>query len=287
MSDGSDGFYFESDQEIGYNNLNFFEGVEGGEEKGMEEEKEDGIDEDEKESKSFIPIKPLENRTTGLTGNNEFIIEEIKVNQNENNTKKKRKRKRKSDDEGNQNENKGKKTRGDNIFKQIKIHGINFSFDTLNELMDKVEFNSFIKFDKNKINDDFKSRVEQEYNLAIIGKSIRDIIYDYHKDKDKDDTNIKVIEKFKEYVVEKKIENNNFVLMFNRFLDTKFSEIIKIFNMSKEEYKNKFDLENNFLLESKDKIKNKNDLKDLIVYGVSHYLKEKKKRKNKKKINIH
>ncbi len=279
MFDGSDGFHFEFDEEIGSNNLNYFEEVKEEEKKEIEKKKEDKIDEDKKESKSLIPIKPLEIRTTGLTGNNEFIIsiEEIKVNQNENNTKKKRIRK--SDDEENQNENNEKKIRGDNIFKQIKIHGINFSFDTLNELMNKVKFNSFNRLNKNKINDDFKQTVQKDYNLEILGKSIRDIIYDYHKDV----TNIKVIEEFEEYVVEKKIEFNNFVLMFNRFLDTKFSEIIKIFNMSKEEYKNTFDLENNFLLECKDKIKNKKDLKDLIEFDVSVYLNKKIKRENKKK----
>ncbi len=108
----------------------------------------------------------------------------------------------------------------------------------------KLDLIVLLDLKKNKINDDFKNTVQKDYNLAILEKTIRNIIYDYHKD----DTNIKVIEKF---VVERKIVNNNFVLMFNSFLDINFSEIIKIFNMPKEEYKTKFDLENNFLLECK------------------------------------
>ena len=70
MSDGSDGFYFEFDEVFGFNNLNYSEEVKEEEKKEIEKKKEDKIDEDKKESKSLIPIKPLENRTTGLTGNN-------------------------------------------------------------------------------------------------------------------------------------------------------------------------------------------------------------------------
>ena len=286
MFDESNVLYFTSEEVDSdfWNNFGKLD-IKEEEKKEIEKKKEDKTDEDKKESKSLIPIKPLEIRTTGLTGNNEFIIsnEEIKVNQNENNTKKKGKRKRKRDDEGNQNENNEKIPRGDNIFKQIKIHGINFSIDTLNEFMNKVEFNHFTRFVKKEINDDIKKTVQKDYNLAILKLPIRNILCD---DDLEDGININVIEDFKKYVVEKKIEENDFVLKFNSFLDKTFSEIIKIFNMSQEEYKKTYGLENNFLLECKETIKNKKYIKDLIESGISVYL-NKKKERIKKKNNIH
>ena len=124
--------------------------------------------------------------------------------------------------------------------------------------MNKVEFNHFTRFVKKEINDDIKKTVQKDYNLAILKLPIRNILCD---DDLEDGININVIEDFKKYVVEKKIEENDFVLKFNSFLDKTFSEIIKIFNMSQEEYKKTYGLENNFLLECKEKIKNKKKLK--------------------------
>ena len=185
-------------------------------------------------------------------------------------TKKKRKRKEKRDDNST--------IRKDNIFKQIKIHSIQFIFDTINELMNQVKFNRFYQLDKNKLTEDFKKKVQKNYNLQILDKTVRDIINDYCKD----DANKKIIEKFEAFVennVEKKIENNNCISIIKRFLKEKFINVIQIFNMPKKEYESEFKLKNNFLLECNQKIKNKEILKDLIQCGVVEYLNKKKERK--------
>jgi len=183
-------------------------------------------------------------------------------------TKKKRNRK----------EKRNSTIRKDNIFKQIKIHCIQFIFDTINELMNQVKFNRFYILDKNKLTEDFKTKVQKNYNLQILEKTVRDII----NDDCKDDTNKEIIEEFEEFVennVEKNIENNKIISIINSFLKEKFINVIQIFNMTKEDYETKFQLKNNFLLECNEKIKNKKILKELIQYGVVKYLNKKKERK--------
>jgi len=185
-------------------------------------------------------------------------------------TKKKRKRKEKRDDNST--------IRPDNVFKQIKIHSVQFIFDTINELMNQVKFNRFYKLDKNQLTEDFKNKVQKNFNLKILDKTVREII----NDDCKDDTNKETIEKFEAFVennVEKNIENNNFISIINSFLKEKFINVIQIFNMTKEDYETKFQLKNNFLLECNEKIKNKKILKELIQYGVVKYLNKKKERK--------
>ena len=187
-------------------------------------------------------------------------------------TKQKRKRKEKRDDNST--------IRKDNIFKQIKIHAIKFIFDTINELMNQVKFNRFYKLDKNKLTEDFKNKVQKNYNLQILEKTVRKII----NDNCKGDANKKIIEKFEAFVennVEKKIENNNCISIIKRFLKEKFINVIQIFNMPKKEYESEFKLKNNFLLQCNEKIKNKEILKELIKFGVVDYLNNKKERKLK------
>ena len=142
--------------------------------------------------------------------------------------------------------------------------------------MNQVKFNRFYKLDKNQLTEDFKNKVQKNFNLKILDKTVREII----NDDCKDDTNKKIIEKFEAFVennVEKNIENN--ISIINSFLKEKFINVIQIFNMTKEDYETKFQLKNNFLLECNEKIKNKKILKELIQYGVVKYLNKKKERK--------
>ena len=183
-------------------------------------------------------------------------------------TKKKRKRKEKRDDNST--------IRKDNIFKQIKIHAIKFIFDTINELMNQVNFNRFYQLDKNKLTEDFKNKVQKNFNLKILEKTVREII----NDDCKDDTNKEIIEKFEAFVennVEKNIENNNFISIINSFLKEKFINVIQIFNMPKEDYETKFKLKNNFLLECNEKIKN---IKFYLIHKFFYCIKDKLYRMN-------
>ena len=146
--------------------------------------------------------------------------------------------------------------------------------------MNQVKFNRFYQLDKNQLTEDFKNKVQKNYNLQILDKTVRDIINDYCKD----DANKKIIEKFEAFVennVEKKIENNNCISIIKRFLKEKFINVIQIFNMPKKEYESEFKLKNNFLLECNEKIKNKEILKELIKFDVVDYLNNKKERKLK------
>ena len=77
----------------------------------------------------------------------------------------------------------------------------------------------------------------------------------------------------------KNIENNNYILSVNSFLDEKLIEIIEIFNMPKEEYEKTFKLKNNFLLEYNETIKNKENIKNLIKFDIIKYLDNKNERK--------
>ena len=144
--------------------------------------------------------------------------------------------------------------------------------------MNQVKFNRFYKLDKNKLTEDFKKKVQKNYNLQILDKTIRDII----NDDCLDDANKKIIEKFEAFVennVEKNIENNNCISIIKRFLKEKFINVIQIFNIPKKEYESEFKLKNNFLFECNEKIKNKEILKELIKFGVVEYLNKKKERK--------
>ena len=199
------------------------------------------------------------------TTENEFVIQNL--------IKKKRKRKVKSYDKS--------KIRKDNLFKQIKTHSIKFIFDTINELMNKaivneIQFNMFYKLNKNKLNTKFKNQVKKNFNLEILDKTIIDII----NNDCIDDTNKNVIEKFEEFI-QNNSENNKIFNLIKRFLSEKLAEVIKIFNMSKEEYETEFKFENKFLLKYSEKIINKKELINLIEYGLIEYLKNKRERNRK------
>ncbi len=62
--------------------------------------------------------------------------------------------------------------------------------------MNKVKFNRLYKLDKNKLIEEFKNRVQKNFNLQILDMTIRNIINYYCKD----NRNKEVIEKFEEFV---------------------------------------------------------------------------------------
>ncbi len=217
------------------------------------------------DSENFILDIPSDLIQQLSTTENEFVIQNL--------IKKKRKRKVKSFDKS--------KIRKDNLFKQIKVHSIKFIFDTINELMNKaivneIQFNMFYKLNKNKLNTKFKNQVKKNFNLEILDKTIIDII----NNDCIDDTNKNVIEKFEEFI-QNNSENNKIFNLIKRFLSEKLAEVIKIFNMSKEEYETEFKFENKFLLKYSEKIINKKELINLIEYGLIEYLKNKRERNRK------
>ena len=217
------------------------------------------------DSENFILDIPSDLIQQLSTTENEFVIQNL--------IKKKRKRKVKSFDKS--------KIRKDNLFKQIKAHSIKFIFDTINELMNKaivneIQFNMFYKLNKNKLNTKFKNQVKKNFNLEILDKTIIDII----NNDCIDDTNKNVIEKFEEFI-QNNSENNKIFNLIKRFLNEKLAEVIKIFNMSKEEYETEFKFENKFLLKYSEKIINKKELINLIEYGLIEYLKNKRERNRK------
>ena len=217
------------------------------------------------DSENFILDKLSDLIQQLSTTENEFVIQNL--------IKKKRKRKVKSFDKS--------KIRKDNLFKQIKVHSIKFIFDTINELMNKaivneIQFNMFYKLNKNKLNTKFKNQVKKNFNLEILDKTIIDII----NNDCIDDTNKNVIEKFEEFI-QNNSENNKIFNLIKRFLSEKLAEVIKIFNMSKEEYETEFKFENKFLLKYSEKIINKKELINLIEYGLIEYLKNKRERNRK------
>ena len=106
-----------------------------------------------------------------------------------------------------------------------------------------------------------------------------------------DDYNKNIIDYF-----EKNIKNEKSLKLINGFLDKTLFEVIKIFNMSNEEYNNEvikifnmsneeynkeFQSNNKFLLQYQKNIINKEKLIELINFGVKDYLNLKKERNRK------
>ena len=170
--------------------------------------------------------------------------------------------------------NDNSKIRKDNLFKQIKIHSIKFIFDIINELMEILEFNSCYKLNKNKLIKDFKIKVKKDFNLKILEMTIKKIINNFCVD----NSNTKVIEKLENFIKEKPEKNNEYYNLIEEFLNMKFVDVIKIFNMSKKEFKSKYNFENNSLLKNNETIKHRKELIDLIDYGVKEFLEDKKER---------
>ena len=183
------------------------------------------------------------------TGVNEFFVDEYQNNEV-------------SNEEENQ-------IRKDNVFKQVKIHSIKFVIDTINDIAEKENINSFQRLNKNKIKNDIKNRVQKSFNFEILNMTIREILK-------VDDNNKKIIDYF-----EKNIKNEKSLKLINGFLDKTLFEVIKIFNMSNEEYNNEFQSNNKFLLQFKNNIINKEKLIELINFGVKDYLEQKKERNRK------
>ena len=206
-------------------------------------------------------------------GNNNFQNQNEERNNLENNEKEishfttnKREREEKRNDNS--------KIRKDNLFKQIKIHSIKFIFDIINELMEILEFNSFYKLNKNKLKTDFKNKVKKDFNLKILETTIKDIINNFCVD----DSNTKVIKELENFIKAKPEKNNEYYNLIEEFLNMKFVDVIKIFNMSKKEFKSKYNFENNSLLKNNETIFHRKELIDLIDYGVKEFLEDKKER---------
>ena len=156
--------------------------------------------------------------------------------------------------------------RNDNLFKQIKIHSIKFIFETINELMEILKFNSFYKLNKNKLKTDFKNKVKKDFNLKILETTIKEIINNFCVD----DSNIKVIKELENFIKEKPEKNNEYYNLIEEFLNMEFVDAIKIFNM--------YNFKNNSLLKNNENIKNRKKLIELIDYGVKQFLEDKKER---------
>ena len=159
--------------------------------------------------------------------------------------------------------------RKDNVFKQVKIHSIKFVIDTINDIAEKENINSFYRLNKNKIKNDIKDRVQKSFNFEILDMTIREML-------EVDDYNKNIIDYF-----EKNIKNEKSLKLINGFLDKTLFEVIKIFNMSNEEYNNEFQSNNKFLLQFQKNIINKEKLIELINFGVKDYLNLKKERNRK------
>ena len=218
------------------------------------------------DSENFILDIPSDLIQQLSTTENEFVIQNL--------IKKKRKRKVKSYDKS--------KIRKDNLFKQIKTHSIKFIFETINQLMKELGFNSFYKLNKNKLKTDFKNKVKKDFNLKILETTIKDIISNFCVD-DSIISNIKIIKELENFIKEKPEKNNEYYNLIEEFLNMKFVDVIKIFNMSKEDFKSKYNFENNSLLKNNETIKHRKELIDLIDYGVKEFLEDKKGRNKKNK----
>ena len=179
------------------------------------------------------------------------------------------------------NRNTSNKKRNDNILKQVKVHTILFIIQTLNELLKIPKeigiINKFLEFSR-EIKKEFKEKIEKSYNLENFEKTIKEILYKYYQNEiQKKDLN--TIED-----IIKKGEHKNFKII-EKFLNLKFKELIQIYGMSNEEFKEKFRFENKYLLinnNSKSILGNKNDMFDLISKNPVNYLKGKNKRENNK-----
>ena len=229
------------------------------------EEKKKPVEEEPKKEEKLIEKKLIEEKLIEEKLIEEKLIEKNSECKNDKNilTKKKRKREKNKDKDNNNN-----KIRKDNIFKQVKIHSIKFVIDTINDIAEKENINSFYRLNKNKIKNDIKDRVQKSFNFEILDMTIREML-------EVDDYNKGAIDYF-----EKNIKNEKSLKLINGFLNKKLFEVIEIFNMSNEKYNNEFQSDNKFLLFQK-KIKNKEKLIELIIFGVKDYLALKKERNRK------
>ena len=229
-------------------------------------EKKKPVEEEPKKEEKLTEKKSIEEHSTEEKLIEEKLIEKNSECKNDKNilTKKKRKREKDKDKDNNNNQ-----IRRDNVFKQVKIHSIKFVIDTINDIGDKEKINNFYRLNKNNIKDDIKNRVQKSFNFEILDMTIRKIL-------EVDDYNKNIIDYF-----EKNIKNEKSLKLINGFLDKTLFEVIKIFNMSNEEYNNEFQSNNKFLLQFQKNIINKEKLIELINFGVKDYLNLKKERNRK------
>ena len=229
-------------------------------------EKKKSVEEEPKKEEKLTEKKSIEEHSTEEKSIEENLIQKNSECKNDKNilTKKKRKRVKNKDKDNNNNQ-----IRKDNVFKQVKIHSIKFVIDTINDIAEKENINSFYRLNKNKIKNDIKTIVQKSFNFKILDMTIRKIL-------EVDDYNKNIIDYF-----EKNIKNEKSLKLINGFLDKTLFEVIKIFNMSNEEYNNEFQSNNKFLLQFQNNIINKEKLIELINFGVKDYLALKKERNRK------
>ena len=216
---------------------------------------------EEKFDMDFIPIKfsfeeKIENIFFDLNNNkNVFIGNNIKKEKEVTFIKKKR------------NEQTKNEPRNDNIFKQVKVHSIEFITCTINNLL-LNKINSFYKFNKNIVNKDFKRLTQKDYNIGLLEMKTKEILTE-NCDKEFNKDTLKQFNK-----IFQKNQKDKQLCLVNEFLNLKFLDIIKIFDMKGEEFYEKYHFYNDNLLENKN-FKNKKEMKELIESGIIPYLEKK------------
>lgn len=216
---------------------------------------------EEKFDMDFIPIKfsfeeKIDNILFDLNNNkNVFIGNNIKKEKEVTFIKKKR------------NEQTKNEPRNDNIFKQVKVHSIEFITCTINNLL-LNKINSFYKFNKNIVNKDFKRLTQKDYNIGLLEMKTKEILTE-NCDKEFNKDTLKQFNK-----IFQKNQKDKQLCLVNEFLNLKFLDIIKIFDMKGEEFYEKYHFYNDNLLENKN-FKNKKEMKELIESGIIPYLEKK------------
>ena len=159
-------------------------------------------------------------------------------------------------------------SRGDNIYKQVKIHTIQFVVNSMNDLL-KGKINNFYKF-KNTVAEEIKNKVEKKFNLEILEIIFKEIL-NYNNNT----SNKEVLNQF-EALFEKN-KNDKDLIIIDQMLNMKFKDLIKMFGMSKNSFFKEFGFYNERLLINLDdnKIRNKILIKDLIQFGVDNYFHKK------------
>ena len=157
--------------------------------------------------------------------------------------------------------------RNDNIFKQVKVHSIEFITCTINNLL-LNKINSFYKFNKNIVNKDFKRLTQKDYNIGLLEMKTKEILTE-NCDKEFNKDTLKQFNK-----IFQKNQKDKQLCLVNEFLNLKFLDIIKIFDMKGEEFYEKYHFYNDNLLEKKN-FKNKKEMKELIESGIIPYLEKK------------
>jgi hypothetical protein len=217
---------------------------------------------EEKFDMDFIPIKfafeeKIDNYLFDLNINKNdiFIGNNIKKEKEATFIKKKR------------NEQTKNEPRNDNIFKQVKVHSIEFITCTINNLL-LNKINSFYKFNKNIVNKDFKRLTQKDYNIGLLEMKTKEILTE-NCDKEFNKDTLKQFNK-----IFQKNQKDKQLCLVNEFLNLKFIDIIKIFDMKAEEFYEKYHFYNDNLLEKKN-FKNKKEMKELIESGIIPYLEKK------------